>query len=76
MCRPRRLGSPGDPDAGSSGPVRPLATLPSAIREGGSVVTGSTKPGVVAYGDSLAMLYQVVGVGSSGDLPLVLTSGR
>ena len=40
------------------------------------MVTGSTKPGVVAYGDSLALLYQVVGVGSSGDLPLVLTSGR
>jgi len=40
------------------------------------MVTGSTKPGIVAYGDSGASQYQVVGRGHRLDLPLVLTSGR
>ncbi len=40
------------------------------------MVSGAPKAGVVAYGDSGASQYQVVGRGKGGDLPLVLTSGR
>ncbi len=40
------------------------------------LVSGAPKAGVVAYGDSGASQYQVVGRGKVGDLPLVLTSGR
>jgi prepilin-type N-terminal cleavage/methylation domain-containing protein len=40
------------------------------------LVTGSTKPGVVAYGDSLTLQYQVAGRGQLSDLPLILNSGR
>lgn len=40
------------------------------------LVTGSSKPGLVAYGDSLASQYQVVAHGKYLDLSLVLTSGR
>jgi len=40
------------------------------------LATGSTKPGVVAYGDSLTLQYQVAGRGQHGDLPLVLNSGN
>ncbi len=40
------------------------------------LATGSTKPGVIAYGDSAAAQYQVAGRGQNSDLPLVLTSGR
>jgi prepilin-type N-terminal cleavage/methylation domain-containing protein len=40
------------------------------------LATGSTKPGVVAYGDSLTLQYQVAGRGQHGDLPLILNSGR
>jgi type II secretion system protein G len=41
------------------------------------LATGSTKPGVVAYGDSsdAQQQYQVAGRGKSADLPLVLNSG-
>jgi len=40
------------------------------------MVTGTTKSGVVAYGDSGATQYQVAGRGQGSDLPLILTSGR
>ena len=40
------------------------------------LATGSTKAGVVAYGDSLTLQYQVAGRGQHGDLPLVLNSGN
>ena len=40
------------------------------------LISGAPKAGVVAYGDSGASQYQVVGRGKVGDLPLVLTSGR
>ena len=42
------------------------------------LATGSTKPGVIAYGDSAdaQMQYQVAGRGQNRDLPLILTSGR
>ena len=40
------------------------------------MVTGAAKPGIVAYGDSSAMQYQIVGRGRQGDLPLVLTTGQ
>jgi len=39
------------------------------------MVSASTQPGVVTYGDSAGALYQIVGRGSSGDLPLRLTGG-
>jgi type II secretion system protein G len=39
------------------------------------LLTGSTKPGMVAYGDSSQLQYQVVGRGQKQDLPLVLNSG-
>jgi prepilin-type N-terminal cleavage/methylation domain-containing protein len=40
------------------------------------LATGTTKPGVVAYGDSLTLQYQVAGRGQLSDLPLILNSGR
>ncbi|HEY3216971.1 MAG TPA: hypothetical protein VGK93_10815, partial [Candidatus Eisenbacteria bacterium] len=39
-------------------------------------VTGSTKMGITAYGDSLSQKYQVGGHGKTGDLLLVLSSGQ
>jgi len=40
------------------------------------LATGSTKPGIIAYGDSASVQYQVAGRGQNNDLPLILTSGR
>ena len=40
------------------------------------LATGSTKPGVVAYGDSALSQYQVAGRGQGRELPLVLNSGN
>jgi prepilin-type N-terminal cleavage/methylation domain-containing protein len=40
------------------------------------MVSGSVVRGVIAYGDENRMLYQVVGRGSAGDLPVVLSSGQ
>ena len=40
------------------------------------MASGSTKPGVIAYGDSATQMYQVAGRGQNGDLPLVLNSGH
>src|SRR5205814_931514 len=39
------------------------------------LATGVTKAGVVAYGDSAAVEYQVAGRGQYRDLPLVLNAG-
>jgi prepilin-type N-terminal cleavage/methylation domain-containing protein len=39
------------------------------------LASGSTIAGIVAYGDSVGTKYQIVGRGSNGDLPLILTSG-
>jgi prepilin-type N-terminal cleavage/methylation domain-containing protein len=39
------------------------------------LATGAPKPGVVAYGDSLAATYQIAGSGASSDLRLVLSPG-
>ena len=39
------------------------------------LATGSAKPGVVAYGDSALVQYQVAGRGQGRELPLVLNSG-
>jgi prepilin-type N-terminal cleavage/methylation domain-containing protein len=38
--------------------------------------TGSTVPGVTAYGDSATVRYQVAARGKYGDLSLTLTSGQ
>jgi prepilin-type N-terminal cleavage/methylation domain-containing protein len=40
------------------------------------LTTGSTKSGIVAYGDSVGRKYQIVCRGATADLPLILTSGR
>jgi prepilin-type N-terminal cleavage/methylation domain-containing protein len=39
------------------------------------LATGATKPGVVAYGDSVVATYQIAGSGAFSDLRLVLTPG-
>ena len=39
------------------------------------LATGASKPGVVAYGDSLAVTYQIAGSGANSDLRLILTPG-
>jgi prepilin-type N-terminal cleavage/methylation domain-containing protein len=40
-----------------------------------TMATGSTLAGIVAYGDSALLRYQVAGRGKSADLSLVLSSG-
>lgn len=40
------------------------------------LTTGASKAGVVAYADSLAMRYLIVGRGRTGDLTITLTSGQ
>ena len=40
-----------------------------------TMATGSTTAGIVAYGDSAMLRYQVAGRGKSADLSLVLSSG-
>ena len=40
------------------------------------LTTGSTVPGITAYGDSAQVRYQIAGRGRKSDLPLVLTSGQ
>jgi len=39
------------------------------------LASGASKPGVVAYGDSSTITYQIVGKGANADLRLVLTPG-
>ena len=41
----------------------------------GTPASGSTKAGITAYDDSANQKYQVLGVGKSADLSLVLSSG-
>ena len=40
------------------------------------LATGSTRAGIVVYGDSSAARYQIVCRGASADLPLILSSGQ
>jgi prepilin-type N-terminal cleavage/methylation domain-containing protein len=40
------------------------------------LATGSTRSGIVAYGESLGIRYQIAGRGATSDLPVVYTSGR
>jgi prepilin-type N-terminal cleavage/methylation domain-containing protein len=40
------------------------------------LTTGSTRAGIVAYGDSAGARYQIAGRGATGDLKLVITSGQ
>ena len=40
------------------------------------LTTGSTRAGIVAYGDSAGIRYQIAGRGATGDLKLVITSGQ
>src|SRR5262245_56052734 len=40
------------------------------------LLTGSTVPGITAYGDSAQVRYQIAGRGRKGDLSIVLTSGQ
>jgi prepilin-type N-terminal cleavage/methylation domain-containing protein len=39
------------------------------------LASGAGKPGVVAYGDSLTLTYQIAGSGATTDLRLILTPG-
>jgi prepilin-type N-terminal cleavage/methylation domain-containing protein len=39
------------------------------------LASGAAKPGVVAYGDSIAATYQIAGSGATQDLRLILTPG-
>jgi len=39
------------------------------------LASGAGKPGVVAYGDSVAVTYQIAGSGAKTDLRLILTPG-
>ena len=39
------------------------------------LLTGATKGGVVAYGDSLTLTYQIAGRGATTDLSLILSPG-
>lgn len=39
------------------------------------MTSASTQPGIVTYGDSANVRYQIVGRGTSADLPLRLTGG-
>jgi len=38
-------------------------------------LTTTGVPGIVAYGDTLGLNYQIVGCGAAGDFPVVLTGG-
>jgi prepilin-type N-terminal cleavage/methylation domain-containing protein len=40
------------------------------------LTTGSTRAGIVAYGDSAGTRYQIAGRGATEDLKLVITSGQ
>jgi len=40
------------------------------------LTSGSTRSGIVAYGDSAAARYQIVSRGATADLSLILTSGQ
>jgi prepilin-type N-terminal cleavage/methylation domain-containing protein len=57
----------GSMGSGNSWLDQPAWTVPLA--------TGSTHAGVVAYGDSLTMAYQIRGRGAANDLTLILTTG-
>jgi type IV pilus assembly protein PilA len=47
---------------------QPTWTIPLA--------SGSAIRGIVVYGDQNHLLYQVVGVGVAGDMPVILSSGQ
>src|SRR5262249_52321277 len=57
----------GSKGSGASWVDQPVWTTPMA--------SGATKPGVVSYGDSLTVTYQIAGSGSAADLSLILTPG-
>ena len=64
-----RFKNPFDGSSGSNNAWTDQATwtLPLA--------SGASKPGVVGYGDSSTITYQIVGKGANADLRLVLTPG-
>jgi prepilin-type N-terminal cleavage/methylation domain-containing protein len=64
-----RFKNPFDASTGSGGAWIDQATWTIPL------ATGAPKPGVVAYGDSLQVTYQIAGSGASSDLRLVLSPG-
>jgi type IV pilus assembly protein PilA len=64
--------NPFDRTTGSGAAWIDVATYPS----NGTLATGSTVAGIVAYSDTSQMNYQVAGRGKSADLTLVLSSGQ
>ena len=61
--------NPFDSSTGSGGAWVDQATWTSPL------ASGAAKPGVVAYGDSAQLTYQIAGRGATGDLRLILTPG-
>src|SRR4029077_17052408 len=64
-----RFKNPFDGSAGSGNAWTDQATWSWPI------ASGASKPGVVAYGDSSGLTYQIAGSGASADLRLILTPG-
>jgi len=64
-----RFKNPFDNSTGSGGAWIDQATWTSPL------ATGAAKPGVVAYGDSVQLTYQIAGSGANADLRLILTPG-
>jgi len=61
--------NPFDATAGQNNAWRDQSTWTQPL------ASGAAKPGVVAYGDSLGVIYQIAGSGASGDLGLVMSPG-
>jgi len=64
--------NPFDKTTGSGAAWLDVATYPTT----GSLATGSTVAGIVAYSDNATNAYQVAGHGKTADLALVLSSGQ
>ncbi len=64
--------NPFDKSVGSTNAWVDVNTYPAS----GSLATGSTKDGIVAYSDTSSAAYQVAGRGKGADLTLVLSSGQ
>ena len=56
----------------TQGPTNSWTTVAWAV----PFTTGGAKSGCIAYGDSVALKYQIAGAGKNGDLTLVLSSGQ
>ncbi len=62
-----------NPFDGSSGSASSWVDQPAWVVP---LASGAVKPGVVSYGDSLGVTYQIAGSGANSDLRLILSPGR